>query len=45
MTILELKQVVSQNGRKDFEPLDGRFSKATLLPRMVSLMESINRNI
>jgi glycosyltransferase involved in cell wall biosynthesis len=44
-TILELKQVVSQNGRKDFEPLDGRFSKATLLPRMVSLMESINRNI
>lgn len=45
MTILELKQIVSQNGRKDLEPLDGRFSKATLLPRMVSLMESINRNI
>jgi glycosyltransferase involved in cell wall biosynthesis len=45
MTILELKKVVLQNGRKDFEPLDGRFSKATLLPRMVSLMESINRNI
>ncbi len=44
MKILELKQIVSQTGRKDFEPLDESFSKATLLPRMVSLMESINSN-
>ena len=42
--ILELKQVVSQADRKDFEPLDGRFSKEVLLPRLVSLIESTNHN-
>jgi glycosyltransferase involved in cell wall biosynthesis len=42
-TILELKQVVSQAQRKDGEPLDGRFSQAALLPRMVKLIESINQ--
>lgn len=42
-TILELKQAVSQLERIDCEPLDGRFSKEALLPRMVSLVESINR--
>jgi len=40
-TILELKQVVAQAGRKDGEPLDGRFSKEALLPRMVNLIEAI----
>lgn len=41
-TILELKQVVSQADHKDFEPLDGCFSRETLLPRLVTLIESIN---
>jgi colanic acid biosynthesis glycosyl transferase WcaI len=40
-TILELKQVVAQAGRKDGEPLDGRFSKEALLPRMVNLIEAM----
>lgn len=42
-TILELKQVVSQAQRKDGEHLDGCFSQAALLPRMVKLIESINQ--
>jgi glycosyltransferase involved in cell wall biosynthesis len=40
-TILELKQVVSQAERKGCDPLDGRFSKEALLPRMVNLIESL----
>jgi colanic acid biosynthesis glycosyl transferase WcaI len=40
--ILELKQAVSQAARTNFEPLDGRFSKEVLLPRLVSLIESTN---
>jgi glycosyltransferase involved in cell wall biosynthesis len=39
--ILELKQVVLQAGRKEIEALDGRFSKETLLPRIITLIESI----
>lgn len=42
-TILELRQVISQADRKDSDPLDGRFSKETLLPRMVDLIESTTR--
>jgi len=41
-TILELKRVVSQADRKDFEPSDGRFSKETLLPRLVNVIEATN---
>jgi glycosyltransferase involved in cell wall biosynthesis len=40
-TILELKQIVSQSDRKDFKPLDGYFSRETLLPRLINLIESI----
>jgi colanic acid biosynthesis glycosyl transferase WcaI len=40
-TILELKQIVSQSGRKEFKPLAGYFSRETLLPRLVTLIESI----
>lgn len=40
-SILELKQIVSQTKRNEVDPLDGRFSKETLLPRMVALIESI----
>jgi glycosyltransferase involved in cell wall biosynthesis len=42
--ILELKQAVSQAARTNFEPLDGRFSKEVLLPRLVSMIESTNHN-
>jgi hypothetical protein len=42
-TVLELKQIVAQSSRKIFGPLDGSFSKEMLLPRMVLLIESINR--
>jgi colanic acid biosynthesis glycosyl transferase WcaI len=42
-TVLELKQVVSQTDRKDSSPLDGRFSKETLLPHMLAVIESANR--
>jgi len=44
--ILELKQAVSQVDGKQKKPvpLDGRFSKETLLPRLVSLIESTNHN-
>jgi hypothetical protein len=41
-TILELKRVVSQADRKDFESSDGRFSKETLLPRLVNVIEATN---
>ena len=43
-TVLELKQAVSQAARKDVEALDGCFSKETLLPRLVALVESTNQN-
>ena len=39
-TILELKQSVFQAERNDKDPLDGRFSKETLLPQMVQVIES-----
>jgi hypothetical protein len=39
-SILELKSAVSQAARKDFVPLDGRFSKETLLPQLVAAIES-----
>lgn len=39
-TILELREAISQADRKDSDPLDGRFCKETLLPRMVDLIES-----
>jgi glycosyltransferase involved in cell wall biosynthesis len=39
-SILELKQAVSQAARKDFVPLDGRFSKETLLPQLVAAIEA-----
>lgn len=42
-TILELRQAISQADRKDSDPLGGRFSKETLLPRMVELIESTTR--
>ena len=41
-TILELQRVVTQSERKEVEPLDGRFSMQTLLPRMLNLIESLN---
>jgi glycosyltransferase involved in cell wall biosynthesis len=41
-TILELQRVVTQSGRKEVEPLDGRFSMQALLPRMVNLIEALN---
>lgn len=42
-TILELRQAVFQAPRQEGEPLDGRFSKETLLPRMVDVIESTTR--
>ncbi|HZI33107.1 MAG TPA: glycosyltransferase family 4 protein, partial [Candidatus Binatia bacterium] len=39
-TILELKRTISGAARRELEPLDGRFSKETLLPRMVDVIES-----
>jgi len=42
-TILELQQAISQAERKDIDPLNGRFSKETLLPRMVDVIESTTR--
>jgi colanic acid biosynthesis glycosyl transferase WcaI len=39
-TVLDLKQVISQSVRRDIEPLEGRFSKEALLPRMIALIES-----
>lgn len=42
-TILELRQAISQAERKEFDPLNGRFSKETLLPRMVDAIESTTR--
>jgi hypothetical protein len=43
--ILELKKTVSHmdGSRQKIEPPDGRFSKGALLPRMVSLIESIHQ--
>jgi len=43
-SILELKSAVSQAARKDFVPLDGRFSKETLLPQLVAAIESVSQN-
>ena len=42
-TVLELKQVTSRTDRKNSNLLNGCFSKETLLPRMVALIESTNR--
>jgi glycosyltransferase involved in cell wall biosynthesis len=41
-TVLEFKQITSRTDRKDSKLLNECFSKETLLPRMVSLIESIN---
>jgi colanic acid biosynthesis glycosyl transferase WcaI len=43
-TMLELKQAVSQTSRQDSGPVNDRFSKENLLPRMVALIESTNPN-
>lgn len=40
--ILELQQAVSSFVRADFGQLDGQFSKETLLPRLVTLIENLN---
>jgi glycosyltransferase involved in cell wall biosynthesis len=42
-SILELKRAVSQAARKDAVPLDGRFSKETLLPQLVAVIESTSQ--
>jgi colanic acid biosynthesis glycosyl transferase WcaI len=42
-SILELKLAVSQAAREDAVPLDGRFSKENLLPRLVAAIEAIGR--
>jgi glycosyltransferase involved in cell wall biosynthesis len=41
-TILELKRAVAQVGWRDAPPWDGRFSKYTLLPRLVAAIETTN---
>jgi glycosyltransferase involved in cell wall biosynthesis len=42
-TVLELKQVASRTDRKNSNLLNGFFSKETLLPRIVALIESTSR--
>ena len=44
-SILELQHKVSQTSRNGSYLLDGHFSKETLLPRMVTLIESIRQQV